>query len=61
VTPWSVVHAALQQIFPTQELNWGSPALQADSSSTELSGKPPPSFPYMVLGQTESHKGKIAL
>ena len=30
----------LQGIFPTQELNWGSPALQADSLPTELSGKP---------------------
>ena len=28
-----------QGIFLTQESNWGSPALQADSVSTELSGK----------------------
>ena len=30
----------LQQIFPTQELNWDVPSLQADSLPTELSGKP---------------------
>ena len=30
----------LQRIFPTQELNRGSPSLQADSLPTELSGKP---------------------
>ena len=30
----------LQWIFPTQESNQGSPALQSDSLPTELSGKP---------------------
>ena len=30
----------LQQIFPSQESNRGSPALHADSLPTELSGKP---------------------
>ena len=30
----------LQEIFLTQESNWGSPALQVDSLPTELSGKP---------------------
>ena len=32
--------ALLQGIFPTQELNRGSPASQVDSLPTELSGKP---------------------
>ena len=30
----------LQRIFPIQELNWGSPALQADSLLAGLLGKP---------------------
>ena len=30
----------IQGIFPTRELNQGSPVLQADSLPTELSGKP---------------------
>ena len=30
----------LQEIFPTQELNRESPALQADSLPAELPGKP---------------------
>ena len=35
---WSL--SLLQHIFPTQESNWGLPALQVDSLPTELSGKP---------------------
>ena len=33
-------HSLLQGIFPTQESNQGPPALQADSLSVELLGKP---------------------
>ena len=33
-------HSLLQGIFQTQESNLGSPALQVDSSTTELSEKP---------------------
>ena len=36
----------LQQIFLTQESNWGSPALQVDSLPTELSGKPQFHYKY---------------
>ena len=33
-------HALLQGIFSTQESNWGSPTLQADSLPSQLPGKP---------------------
>ena len=39
----------LQRIFPSQELNHGSPALKADSSATELSGKPKSSIGSLNL------------
>ena len=44
----------LQQIFPTQESNWGSPALQVDSLPAELPGKP---FTYLqTAGKVEIDK-----
>ena len=39
----------LQRIFPTQELNRESPALQVDSLPTELSGKPLAMAIYFLL------------
>ena len=36
---WSRSLSLLQGIFPTQGLNWGSPALQADSLPAEPQGE----------------------
>ena len=46
----------LHGIFPTQELNHGFPALQADSLLTELPGLEMPSFKYWLM-----IKGKIVI
>ena len=45
----------LQGIFPTQESNRGSPALQADSLPTELSGKP-----YSVIYKKNNLRNRLA-
>jgi len=44
-------HFLLQGIFPTQGVNPGSPALQADSLSSEPPGKP--SNPYILFKKEE--------
>jgi len=52
----------LQQIFPTQELNWGSPALQVDSLPTELSGKPlAVAIYFLLIDVIKSHRSKLCL
>ena len=40
ILEWVAIHPLLQGIFPTQGLNLGSPALQADSLPFEPPGKP---------------------
>ena len=50
--PWNTGMGSLsllQGIFPTQKSNQGSPALQADSLPTELSGKPMYSYLELAL------------
>ena len=57
-------HALLQGIFPTQGLNPGSPALEANSLPFELPGKPIPTLtPYKepTNPTSRSEEGKLLL
>ena len=52
----------LQQIFPAQKLNRGSPALQVDSLPTELSGKPlAVAIYFLLIDVIKSHRSKLCL